>query len=151
MNYAFKALDYYRGLFRQGGRVSITGHSEEGYWVADGFMAHLIPDNLMDLNPALLKNQPLDINSLVEKAERGTAVKKSGISKEVSKRACRAFESSDKTLVIWFDSKLLNSFPKEISLIASSPLDAAVVKLYGKTIGIILPVRPPEPDMNRFL
>jgi len=142
MNF-YKSLDHIRKMYRSGAKVAIT---EDGdfYWLIDGYTAHRIPKKEMELNPALFQPFKIDImRGMVKEAESGLQLKDTGLTQKTSTKTLVPFVSEDQEnrFTIWFQKMLLNLFPTESTLYGTGPLKPAAVKMYGETIGILLPCR----------
>ena len=147
-----KAFDHYKKLHRSGAaHIAITS-TEDCYWMIDGYSAHKVPKNLMELNPEIFKSFPGDIMDMVAKADAGDELKSTGLVKKENMREILPFVSAGANpFTIWFNKKLLDTFPKEITLVGTEPLKPASVKYLGDTIGLILPIRHPKDDISLFL
>lgn len=147
-----KAFDHYRKLHR-GGATHIAITSTEGcYWLIDGYSAHRVPTKLMELNPEIFKAFPGDIMDMVAKADAGDELKYTGLVKKEKTLEILPFVSvGANPFTIWFNKKLLDTFPKAITLVGTEPLKPAAVKYLGDTIGLILPIRHQKDDISLFL
>ena len=161
MNNFYKALDYFRKLYRSGNQSTAIIDKGDFYWLMDGYTVHKIPKNGMELNPAIFKPypDPEQMDKIVKKAESGVCLKETGlIKREPHTYSLIPFvsdsgitSSSEKAFTIWFRKQLLDTFQPEISLCGTGSSDPAAVKESGETIGIIFPVRSPKEDITPFI
>jgi hypothetical protein len=148
----YKALDHYRKLFREGDSHISFVKEDKIYWLIDNRCVHKIPENEMELNPAIFKPFPGNLAEIIQKAEAGTDLFQTGLVKyQKNREAIIPFVSKgDTPFTIWFNKSLFDTFPSEISLKGTSPIEPAAVQDHGVTIGIILPVRNDRDDITLF-
>lgn len=145
MNRFQKAMDYYLKQYRSGVRtVAIGAHYDGDYWLTDGWVCHRIPESEMELNPAILKKSPVDVERFIKNAEKGELLKDTKTKRFYSGKYVIAFSSDN--LCAWVDERLIKTFDyslsnSRISLVGAEANEAIKVQNNGVTAGIIMPVR----------
>lgn len=146
-----KCFDYYKKLYRSGRRILIAKH-KGFYWITDGYVAHKVPENEMELNPQIFTPFDGDIPGMAKKAEGGLFLAETGLLKHTGSKSIVPFTTAaENNFTIWFDKSLLSTFPNGISLYGTAPIEAAAVKGVTGTIGIILPCRNLKDDITPFI
>ena len=124
---------------RKGDRAFLE-HSKDGYYViSDGYVLYKIEDSQMELNPDRFqyRENTLDILNNALKKEREIVSKISYI-KRYNKLVAVLESENNKTYV---DDIFLECFQFPSYYIASSPVEAVIVKESDDVVGLVMPIR----------
>ena len=146
MDYTYKALDYFKKLYRAGQKIFIF-EKDGFYWLCNGFFAIRIPEKSMEFNPTLfIENKKLQ--EAVFKENIGVELKNLNLQEKLQHSVAMPFKGEG--FIAWIDKKYFDMVPEFSTFYSTKALDSITVKCCDEVIGIILPIRHPEELPNLF-
>jgi hypothetical protein len=142
----YRVFDHFKGIIRRADRSLIWELDEKTVWLTDGVVAFKVPKNEMELNPAMFK--PFRNEKDVFKDNNGELLKKLNVQEVTIQGTLIPMQGGNFT--IWFNKTRFNLFPKTSMFYGTTAIDTVIVKEFGVIIGIICPVRHPEPIIDLF-
>jgi hypothetical protein len=142
----YRVFDHFKGIIRRAEHCNIWEQDDKNIWLISGAVAFKVSKNEMELNPAMFK--PFTGSDDIFKIDDGELLKYLKMQEVSNYGIIVPMQSENKT--VWFNKRYIDLFPKTAKFYATSEINIVTVKNFNVIIGIICPVRHPEPLIDLF-